>query len=87
MTAKIFRTVMYQFFFLASGQVFDGVFPAHGLFFRGKSFIIDELYRDTASGILPAASFIVYGYAFLQIVRPAGVIGIVAAFQDICVIQ
>ena len=78
---------LHQFLFFLGGQLFDLPFSAHGLFFCGKTFVVDQFHRPPAFGVFGASAAVVVPDSFFQVVGPSGVQRAVPTFYNICVIH
>ena len=63
------------------GYQYEMPFAAHGLRLRLKALAIDQLNREAAAGVLPAAAGVMAAKTALKIVGPAGVEAPVTAAQ------
>ena len=70
-----------QFQLFRPGQPLEMPFAAHGLRLRLKALAIDQLNREAAAGVLPAAAGVMAAKTALKIVGPAGVEPPVTAAQ------
>lgn len=74
---------MYQIFFSFTGIALDGVFPFHcGRSIR-QFLDVYQLHGATSAGVLCTCPGVVLMLSPLGISRPAGVIGLIRAFEDI----
>ena len=66
-----------------AGELFDGVLPAHGFFFRIKIFHMQKLHRPACFGVLGACACVVGFDPVVYVVGPACVKSAVTAKQDV----
>lgn len=66
----------------------DGVFTAHGFFFGGVAFVVDQGDRAFGFGVFGAVFAAVVGFqALFQTVCPSGVKGAVGTLDDVGVVH